>query len=615
MAQSGSDSDGNNLVHNQSIIVPANLITTADSFVKKEHSWFVTSRIPTDLSIQIQGITFHVHKYPLVSRCGYLSQVELQYSNSNLEYDLKLENLPGGAETFEIILKFCYGLPIGLNPNNVAALRCASEFLEMNEALEDGNLISKTEAFLTFVVLSSWRDTITVLRSCETLSPWAENLQIVRRGCDSIAQKASQEKPTGEMINEESWWFEDSATLRIDHFVRIITALRAKGLKPEIIGSCIMYYAGKWLPGMDVELDNSRKYIYSKNELHLNILSGRRHEGNVGPNKEQKMIIESLVSILPPQKEAVTCKFLLGMLKMALVYSVSSALVSELEKRVGMVLENADANDLLVPSCTRDQGKTLNSPDKCTMHNIDVVQRILEYFLMHEYEQQQQQQQYKSGKMVSKLLDNYLAEVAKDPSLSITEFQVLAEALPVKARTCHDGIYRAIDTYLKSRPSLSENERRKLCKIMDCEKLSLDACMHAAQNDRLPLRTIMQVLVSEQIKMRAVMQGKEQVASGNNSDHEESQSSREEIKILKEELHKVKAEMQELQRDYTELQRINGKVNNKRRSLSGWTLGWRKIINSGFFNGKMDGDETRVEQKRSNSSGLRVSLRRRLSMT
>ncbi|XP_057501674.1 BTB/POZ domain-containing protein DOT3-like [Actinidia eriantha] len=611
MAQSGRDSDGNNLVHNQSIIVPANLITIADSFEKKEHSWFVTSHIPTDLSIQIQGITFHVHKYPLVSRCGYLSQVELQPSNSNLGCDLNLENLPGGSETFEIILKFCYGLPISLNPNNVAALRCAAEFLEMSEALEDGNLISKTEAFLTFVVLSSWRETITVLRSCETLSPWAENLQIVRRCCDSIARKASREKPTGEMINEESWWFEDSATLRIDHFVRIITALRAKGLKPEIIGSCIMYYAGKWLPGLDVELDDSRKYIYIKNELRLNILSGRRHEGNVGHNKEQKMIIESLVSILPPQKEAVSCKFLLAMLKMALVYSASPALVSELEKRVGMVLENADANDLLVPSCTRDQGKTLNSPDECTMHNIDVVQRILEYFLMHELEQQQQQ---KSGKMVSKLLDNYLAEVAKDPNLSVTKFQALAKALPVKARTCHDGIYRAIDTYLKSHPSLSEHERRRLCKIMDCKKLSLDACMHAAQNDRLPLRTIMQVLLSEQIKMRAAMQGKEQAASGNNSDQEESWTSKEEIKILKDELLKVKAEMQGLHRDYTELQRIYGNVNNKRRSLSGWTLGWRKIKNSGFFNRKMEGDETRVEQQRSTSSGLRVSLRRRLSM-
>lgn len=29
---------------------------------------------------------------------------------------------------------------------------------------------------------------------------------------------------------------------------------------------------------------------------------------------------------------------------------------------------------------------------------------------------------------------------------------------------------------------------------MNCEKLSLDACMHAAQNDRLPLRSVIQVM-------------------------------------------------------------------------------------------------------------------------
>ena len=82
------------------------------------------------------------------------------------------------------------------------------------------------------------------------------------------------------------------------------------------------------------------------------------------------------------------------------------------------------------------------------MHKIDVVQRIVEYFLMQE--QQQQQKQQKIGKTsVSRLLDNYLAEIARDPNLSITKFQVLAESLPENARTCHDGLYRAIDTYLK----------------------------------------------------------------------------------------------------------------------------------------------------------------------
>jgi hypothetical protein len=82
------------------------------------------------------------------------------------------------------------------------------------------------------------------------------------------------------------------------------------------------------------------------------------------------------------------------------------------------------------------------------MHNTDVVQRMVEYFLMHE--QEKQQLPPTSGKSsVSKLLENYLAEVAKDPNLSITKFQLLAEALPERARACDDGLYRAIDTYLK----------------------------------------------------------------------------------------------------------------------------------------------------------------------
>ncbi|RVX23087.1 BTB/POZ domain-containing protein DOT3 [Vitis vinifera] len=489
----GSESDYNDQVHDQSIVVPSKLVTIADSFEKKEHSWFVTSQVPTDLTIQVQDITFYAHKYPLVSRCGYISQIELQPSISNLGYDLKLENFPGGSETFEIILKFCYGLPVDLNPNNAASLRCASEFLEMTEELDEGNLISKTEAFLTFVVLSSWRDSITVLKSCENLSPWAENLQIIRRCCDSIAWKASQDNSTtGETISEEGWWFDDVATLRIDHFTRIMTAARAKGLKPEIIGSCIMHYAEKWLPGMDVALEGPRAFGYGKNELQLSILSGRRQEGGVGHNKELKMIIESLVSILPPEKEAVSCKFLLWMLKMSVVYSATQVLVSELEKRVGMVLQDANVNDLLIPTYRNgDQGKLVNSSEELTMHDIDAVQRIVEYFLMHE---QQQPHQHKSSKLnVSKLLDNYLAEIARDPNLSITKFHVLAETLPENARTCHDGLYRAIDTYLKTHPSLSEHDRKRLCKVMDYEKLSLDACMHAAQNDRLPLRIVIQV--------------------------------------------------------------------------------------------------------------------------
>lgn len=336
-----------------SIVIPAQLINTTeeDGFEKKEQSWFATSHIPTDLTIQVQGITFYVHKYPLVARCGYLSRTEFQAQDQNPEYHLKLDDFPGGSEAFEIVLKFCYGLPIGLTTNNIAALRCASEYLEMTEAFEDGNLISKTEAFFTFMVLSSWRDCITVLKACETLSPWAENLQIVRRCCDSIAWKVSREiSNNGEDIREEDWWFEDVATLRIDHFMRIITAIRAKGVKPETIGLCITQYAEKWLPSIDVMKGGIGQHGYQNNEIQWNIISSRKQKEPIAQTKEHRLIIESLVSILPPQKEAVSCKFLLQMLKIAIRYSASPALISELEKRVGMVLENANVTDLLIPS-------------------------------------------------------------------------------------------------------------------------------------------------------------------------------------------------------------------------------------------------------------------------
>ncbi|WOG92124.1 hypothetical protein DCAR_0311383 [Daucus carota subsp. sativus] len=610
----GSDSEGNDQDQNGSsrIVLPApRVVGITERPENKDHPWYISSQLPTDLLIQVQGVTFAVHKRSLISKCGYMDRVELNHSKSDLGYNMKLENFPGGSETFETILKFCYGFPVGLTPNNVAALRCAAEYLEMTEELEDGNMIYKTEAFLTFVVLSSWRDSITVLKSCESLSPWSQNIQLVRRCRDSIAQKASRENPTtGDIVTDESWWFDDVATLCIDHFMRIITAVRANGTKPETVGSCIMKYAEKC---MDQEI-GVRRYGSGKTELQWNISSGGM-KGGTGHHKEHKLVIESLISILPDQNQGVSCKFLLWMLKMATIYLVSPALIFELEKRVGMTLENANVDDLLIPSYTiGDQGIPVYNPcftEDYTAHNISVVQRILEHFLMHEH---QQQKPVKPG--ISKLLDNYLAEIARDPNLSVSKFQALAETLPEYARTCDDGLYRAIDIYLKSHPKLSEHEQRRLCKVMNCEKLSLDACMHAAQNDRLPIRSVIQVLFAEQVKIRAAMQGKEQAGSGENIDQEHSWlSTTTEITNLRVELEKVKSQMAELQRDYSELQQDYNKLHSKHRSSPTWTFGWKKIRKSSFFHKKSDNEESEDAQHNSSPDNSRARFHRRKSIS
>ena len=50
---------------------------------------------------------------------------------------------------------------------------------------------------------------------------------------------------------------------------------------------------------------------------------------------------------------------------------------------------------------------------------------------------------------VGKLIDGYLEEIACDPNLSLTSFVDLSQSIPEFARPVHDGLYKAIDMYLK----------------------------------------------------------------------------------------------------------------------------------------------------------------------
>lgn len=50
---------------------------------------------------------------------------------------------------------------------------------------------------------------------------------------------------------------------------------------------------------------------------------------------------------------------------------------------------------------------------------------------------------------VGKLIDGYLKEITHDSNLSLSGFIDLAESIPYAARPIHDGLYKAIDEYLK----------------------------------------------------------------------------------------------------------------------------------------------------------------------
>ena len=116
-------------------------------------------------------------------------------------------------------------------------------------------------------------------------------------------------------------------------------------------------------------------------------------------------------------------------------------------------MDEAALEDLLIPNV----GYSVE-----TIYDIDCVQRILDHFMLmdqsmlatspsilNEGQLMASSPSLTPMTIVAKLVDGYLAEVAPDVNLKLPKFQSLAAAIPDYARPLDDGIYRAIDTYLK----------------------------------------------------------------------------------------------------------------------------------------------------------------------
>ncbi|KAJ4837830.1 hypothetical protein Tsubulata_001631 [Turnera subulata] len=500
----------------------------SDAFQKQGQAWFCTTGLPSDIVVEVGEMSFHLHKFPLLSRSGVMERLIAEASEEEDEKCvISLPEVPGGAKTFELVAKFCYGVKLELTASNVVYLRCAAERLGMTEEYGEGNLISLTENFLNQVVLHNWKDSLRALQTCDDILPYADELHITKRCIESLASKAStdpnlfgwpivergpMQSPGGSLLwngistgarpknSSSDWWYEDASTLSLSLFKRLISVMESRGIRQEIIAGSLAFYAKKYLPGL-----NRRQGASESSSRLMPVALG------TPPSEEaQKALLEDIDSLLPMQKGLVPTKLLFGLLRTAMILKASPSCLANLEKRIGMQLDQATLEDLLMPNFSYSME---------TLYNVDCVQRILDHFLaMDQITGGGSPCSVDDGQligspsltpitMVAKLIDGYLAEVAPDVNLKLPKFQALAAAVPDYARPLDDGLYRAIDIYLKSHPWLVESDREQLCRLMDCQKLSLEACTHAAQNERLPLRIIVQVLFFEQLQLRTSIAG------------------------------------------------------------------------------------------------------------
>ncbi|CAN4079755.1 unnamed protein product [Withania somnifera] len=466
------------------------------SAMKRTSEWIFSQEIPSDVTVNAGGTSFALHKFPLVSKSGYIRKLISESSGADVS-TIEIPDIPGGGEAFELAAKFCYGINFEISTENIALLRCAAEYLEMTEAYAVGNLVGRTEAYFNEVAIKSLAGAVTILHSSENLLPIAEKVKLVSRCIDTIAYIACKDNQFSTSGRAEAgpivdWWSEDLTVLRIDFFQRVLIAMMGRGFKQYALGPILMLYAQKSLRGLEI-FGKGRKKIEPKQE------------------HEKRVVLETIVSLLPREKNALSVSFLSMLLRAAIYLETTIACRLDLEKRMALQLGQAVLDDLLIPSYSFTGD---------TLFDAETVQRIMMNFLDHELEGNRlgDEEYHVSPSLsdmerVGKLMENYLAEIASDRNLSVTKFINLAEVIPEQARITEDGMYRAIDIYLKAHPALSDMERKKVCGVMDCQKLSREACAHAAQNDRLPVQTIVQVLYYEQQRLCDVVDGVQLVAT------------------------------------------------------------------------------------------------------
>ncbi|KAI4310502.1 hypothetical protein MLD38_035476 [Melastoma candidum] len=209
-----------------------------DGFELRDQSWEEISLavIGVDLFVQVGGINFYLHKYLLLSRSGKFNP--MIYEARDLELcKVVLDDLPDG------------GGPRGRQPD-------IQDMCRENTG-----------------------------KTPKVSSPkWNGDVK------DSSPSRNMQVPP--------DWCFEDVSILRIDHFVRVITAIKVKGMRYELIGAAIAQYVSKWLPGLlqdrmgpgDDKISSLAGSSSWKGELHM-VVAGHKDETPMVQSKDQRMII------------------------------------------------------------------------------------------------------------------------------------------------------------------------------------------------------------------------------------------------------------------------------------------------------------------------------------
>ncbi|XP_071740541.1 BTB/POZ domain-containing protein At5g17580-like [Rutidosis leptorrhynchoides] len=535
-----------------------------------------------DVQVPVCGIPFNLNRDLMATRSSKLCKL----FKENPEEDLShlLCDIPTTPEVFELVARFCYGFNVNFTPENVIPVSCLACYLGMTDTHSPQNLLNRALSYFEHEVITGWNESLRSLKAIdnEIVLQQAAKLGLIDGCMDSIINKAlDNPQLLGEPIknhdDDDSEEEDDEgyngnvykANAKRQLFVLdwkseniCLTTLDLKFYEPIIRGMIQCKMGSNYIA--------SNLYLYAKRWVYFEPkeTSGGSSSSSsecVSSNSK-RLLIEAIERLLPHDRGVLPCALLSEMLHYAIVLEASADCREGFEVLFGRQLDLATVDDLLIPS----QGYS-----KVEKYDTECVRRILKHFYNNFTGQNQ------SGlDIVAELVEDYLGEVANDIDLKKNSFVSLAEmsiAASEGTQRTSDGIYRAVDIYLNKHRYLTESEREEICAVLDCNKLSPEACEHAAQNERLPVRVAVQVLFVGQLHLRESI-AKEVAGSDDGSKKSKSTEVNEEEEEVKGELEKMSSKVMELEKECVvmrkEIQR--GYLRNVKTG-NGKTNVWREM--------------------------------------
>ncbi|KAE8696759.1 60S ribosomal protein L8 [Hibiscus syriacus] len=402
--------------------------------------------------------------------------------------DLKIvfDDFPGGAEGFELIARFCYNNGrTEITPANIALLNCAAQFMEMDSDGPRPSLLNQTKKSLDGISFWSWSELLVVLKECQDLlspskpslildkvlncvierlvspivaSPYTSSSENSSFRCSSDTRSSYSIRNNPSHV---SWWFEDLLFLNIDLIDKVMKMMVSQRFDHATIMKFLFCY------------QRSRFLIATPSEK-CRIME----------------VIINLLSLL--DRSSLSWKLLFDIYRVASALKVRRHCKSILENLIGLQLDEATIDFLLVPSPQK----------KHYMYDVNLLLRLVNAF----HNEQSPCLSPVRLRKVSSLLDSYLVEVSADSYLNPSKFAALVLLLPDSARESHDRLFQAIDNYLQIRGGISEAQKMRICSALNYAKLSTDALRDLARNSRFPSRIAIQGFLNRQSKLENLIE-------------------------------------------------------------------------------------------------------------